>query len=144
RTVRDCLGVIQILSGAGLVGVARPRPGPCFFRATLAFFWLLAFTPATHDIAADGFYILATTEKQQAFFVGVRSMFYRVATIAGQGLLVVLAGTLETRTGNLRHAWSIAMGLLAGLFLLFGIWHRFVLPRAAADRPGEARRIPEF
>ena len=104
----------------------------------------LGCVSATHDIAADGFYILATTEKQQAFFVGVRSMFYRVATIFGQGLLVVLAGTLETRTGNPRLAWSFAMGALAVLFLLFGIWHRFVLPRAAADRPGEARRIPEF
>jgi PAT family beta-lactamase induction signal transducer AmpG len=124
--------------------VALVLPGPHFFRWTLAFFWLLAFNSATHDIAADGFYILATTEKQQAFFVGVRSMFYRVATIFGQGLLVVLAGVLETRTGNPRLAWSLALGALAALFLLFGLWHRFVLPRAAADRPGDARRIPEF
>jgi PAT family beta-lactamase induction signal transducer AmpG len=108
------------------------------------FFWLLAFNSATHDIAADGFYILATTEKQQAYFVGVRSMFYRVATIFAQGVLVVLAGVLEARTGNPRLAWSFTLGCLAGLFLLFGLWHRAVLPRAAVDRPGEARRIPEF
>jgi PAT family beta-lactamase induction signal transducer AmpG len=107
-------------------------------------FWLLAFNSATHDIAADGFYILGTSEKQQALFVGVRSLFYRIATIFGQGLLVVLAGTLETRTGNPRLAWTFAMGALAVLFLIFGLWHRFVLPHAAADRPGEARRIPEF
>jgi len=113
-------------------------------RGTLAFFWLLAFDSATHDIAADGFYLLATTEAQQSFFVGVRTMFYRIATIAGQGLLVMLAGTLQTRTGDPRFAWSVAMGALAVLFLGFGLWHRFVLPRPAADRAGEVRRIPEF
>ena len=143
-TRRTWIWAMQLLIGAGLAGVALVLPGPNFFRATLAFFWLLAFNSATHDIAADGFYMLGTTEKQQALFVGVRSLFYRVATIAGQGLLVVLAGSLGTRTGNLRLAWGIAMGSLAALFIVFGLWHRFVLPRAAADRPGEARRIPEF
>jgi MFS transporter, PAT family, beta-lactamase induction signal transducer AmpG len=143
-TRRNWIWAMQLLIGAGLAGVALVLPGPHFFRWTLAIFWLMAFNSATHDIAADGFYILAQTEKQQALFVGVRNMFYRIATIAGQGLLVLLAGTLEARTGNPRHAWSIAVGILAGLFLLFGLWHRFVLPRAAADRPGEARRIPEF
>src|SRR5207249_3359915 len=83
----------------------------------VAISWLLAVNSATHDIAADGFYILAQTEKQQALFVGVRSLSYRIATIAGQGLLVVLAGTLETRTGNMPLAWSITLGILAGLFL---------------------------
>src|SRR5439155_10657132 len=128
-TRRNWIWVMQLLIGAGLAGVALALPGPHFFRWTLVLFWLMAFNSATHDIAADGFYILATTEKQQAFFVGVRSMFYRIATIFGQGLLVVLAGTLETRTGNPRLAWSFAMGALAVLFLLFGIWHRLVLPR---------------
>jgi len=143
-TRRTWIWAMQLLIGAGLAGVALVLPGPHFFRATLAFFWLLAFNSATHDIAADGFYMLGTTEKQQALFVGVRSLFYRIATIAGQGLLVVLAGSLGARTGNLRLAWGIAMGSLAALFIVFGLWHRFVLPRAAADRPGEARRIPEF
>jgi len=143
-TRRTWIWAMQLLIGAGLAGVALVLPGPNFFRATLAFFWLLAFNSATHDIAADGFYMLGTTEKQQALFVGVRSLFYRVATIAGQGLLVVLAGSLGARSGNLRLAWGIAMGSLAALFIVFGLWHRFVLPRAAADRPGEARRIPEF
>ncbi|TMQ58239.1 MAG: AmpG family muropeptide MFS transporter [Candidatus Eisenbacteria bacterium] len=138
-TRRAWIWAMQLLIGAGLAGVALALPGPQFFRWTLVFFWLLAFNSATHDIAADGFYILAQTEKQQALFVGVRSLFYRIATIAGQGLLVVLAGTLETRTGNMRLAWSITLGILAGLFLLFGLWHRFVLPRSAADRPSGAR-----
>jgi PAT family beta-lactamase induction signal transducer AmpG len=143
-TRRRWIWVTQLLVGAALAGVALAIPVPHFFRWTLVFFWLLAFNSATHDIAADGFYMLGTTEKQQAFFVGVRSMFYRLAMIAGQGLLVMLAGTIQSRTGDLRLGWSLAMGGLAVLFLGFGLWHRFVLPRPEADRPGEARRIPQF
>ena len=143
-TRRLWIWVMQLLIGAALAGAALAVPGPHFFRWTLVFFWLLAFDSATHDIAADGFYMLATSEREQAFFVGIRSMFYRIATIAGQGLLVMLAGTIESRTGNLRLAWSAALGGLAVLFVAFGLWHRFVLPRPASDRPGEARRIPHF
>jgi PAT family beta-lactamase induction signal transducer AmpG len=143
-TRRRWIWVMQLLIGAGLAGVALTIPLPGYFRATLAFFWLLAFDSATHDIAADGFYLLGTTERQQSVFVGVRTMFYRIATIFGQGLLVALAGTIQTRTGNIRFAWTVAMGTLAVLFLLFGLWHRFMLPRPASDRPGDARRIPHF
>lgn len=143
-TRRRWIWVTQLLVGGGLAGVALTVPLPSFFQWTLAFLWLLAFNSATHDIAADGFYMLATTEKQQAFFVGVRSMFYRIAMIAGQGLLVMLAGAIEGRTGSTQLAWSVAMGALGVLFLGFGLWHRFILPRPASDRPGEARRIPEF
>ncbi|HVP37757.1 MAG TPA: MFS transporter [Candidatus Saccharimonadales bacterium] len=143
-TRRRWIWAMQLLIGGALAGVALVLPGPAFFRASLAFLWLLAFDSATHDIAADGFYLLAATEQQQAFFVGVRTMFYRIATIAGQGLLVMLAGTIQARTGSPRAAWTVAMGALAVLFLAFGLWHRRVLPRPAADRPGEARRIPRF
>lgn len=143
-TRRNWIWIMQLVIGAGFAGIALTLPGPDFFRWSLVFFWLLAFASATHDIAADGYYLLATTEKQQSFFVGVRTMFYRIATIAGQGLLVMLAGILLERTGNPRYGWSVAMGVLAGLFLLFGVWHRFILPRASSDAPGEARRIPDF
>jgi PAT family beta-lactamase induction signal transducer AmpG len=143
-TRRRWIWVMQLVIGAALAGVALAIPGPAMFRWTLVFFWLMAFNSATHDIAADGFYLLATSERQQAFFVGVRSTFYRLATIAGQGLLVVLAGTLETRTGDLRLAWTVAMAATAALMLLFGIWHRFVLPRPEVDRPGEAGQVGPF
>jgi PAT family beta-lactamase induction signal transducer AmpG len=143
-TRRRWIWAMQLLIGGGLAGVALTVPLPHFFQWTLAFFWLLAFNSATHDIAADGFYMLATTERQQALFVGVRTMFYRVATIAGQGLVVMLAGTIQSRTGDPRLAWSIAMGALAVLFLGFGLWHRGALPRPAPDRPGEAGRILHF
>jgi len=102
-------------------------------------FWLLAFSSATHDIAADGFYMLALPQHSQAAFVGVRSLFYRVAMIAGQGALVFLAGKLAEAGLDAATAWQWVMGLLALLFLaLFG-WHRQVLPRPDSDRPAGAR-----
>jgi PAT family beta-lactamase induction signal transducer AmpG len=98
-TKRNWIILMQLLIGAALGCVALSLPGPAFFKVTLGFFWLLAFSSATHDIAADGFYMLAMDKHQQAWFVGVRSTFYRLAMIAGQGLLIMLAGALETRTG---------------------------------------------
>lgn len=96
RTKRFWITTMQLIIGAGMACVAFTIPLPDFFQFTLAFFWLLAFSSATHDIAADGFYMLALSESQQSFFVGIRSTFYRIAMIAGQGLLVILAGFLET------------------------------------------------
>jgi PAT family beta-lactamase induction signal transducer AmpG len=143
-TRRRWIWVMQLLIGAGLGGVALTIPMPHMFQWTLAMFWLMAFNSATHDIAADGFYMLATTPKEQAFYVGVRNMFYRAATIFGQGLIVYLAGTIQTRTGSATHAWSQSMALLAVLFLGFGLWHAWALPRPSADRSGEVHRVPEF
>lgn len=99
RTKRFWIISMQILIGAGLACIALAIPVPKFFQFTLAFFWLLAFSSATHDIAADGFYMLGLTQHQQAWFVGVRSTFYRFAMLTGQGLLVILAGYLESHSG---------------------------------------------
>ncbi len=111
---------MQLLIGAALAGVALTIPTTHFFQWTLAFFWLLAFNSATHDIAADGFYMLATTEREQAFFSGIRNTFYRVAMIAAQGGLIILAGKIQERTGSFPFAWSIAFALVAGIFLCLG------------------------
>ncbi len=143
-TRRRWIWLMQLLVGGTLAGVAFSAPLPNAFRWTLAFFWLMAFQSATHDIAADGFYMLASSEREQALFVGVRTMFYRIAMIAGQGLIVVLAGTLETRLGDVHRAWALTMGALAVTLVLFGIWHLWVLPRPESDRPGDMRRVPEF
>jgi PAT family beta-lactamase induction signal transducer AmpG len=85
RTKRFWIVSLQFFIGAGLAAIALTVPGPDFFKWTLAAFWLMAFSSATHDIAADGFYMLALPPHQQAAFVGVRSLFYRLANIAGQG-----------------------------------------------------------
>ncbi|HNX89623.1 MAG TPA: MFS transporter, partial [Paludibacteraceae bacterium] len=99
RTKRWWIITMQLILGAGLAGVAFLIPAPFFFQATLAVMWLIAFSSATHDIAADGFYMLALNSSQQSFFVGIRSTFYRLAMITGQGILIILAGFLETSTG---------------------------------------------
>lgn len=99
KTKRTWIVIMQLIIGAGLAGVALTIPVPNFFQYTLAFFWLLAFSSATHDIAADGFYMLGLSKHDQAWFVGIRSTFYRFAMITGQGLLVILAGYLESSSG---------------------------------------------
>lgn len=99
KTKRWWIVAMQLLVGAGFAGIAFTIPIPAFFQATLAIFWLIGFSSATHDIAADGFYMLAQDTHTQSLYVGIRSTFYRVATIAGQGLLVILAGALESGTG---------------------------------------------
>ncbi len=135
KTKRWWVLVMQWLVGAGLAGVALMIPMNFFFQLTLAVFWLVAFSSATHDIAADGFYMLALDAREQSLYVGIRSAFYRVATIAGQGLLVVLAGLLERWTGQVTVAWSITFFILAGLFMAFALYHQRMLPRPHADRP---------
>ena len=99
KTKRWWIITMQLLIGAGLAGVAFLIPMPFFFQATLAVLWLIAFSSATHDIAADGFYMLALDSSEQSFFVGIRSTFYRLAMITGQGILIIIAGSLESFTG---------------------------------------------
>ncbi|TVQ93880.1 MAG: MFS transporter [Bacteroidetes bacterium] len=100
KTKRWWIVSMQLIVGAGLAGVALTLPLPTFFQYSLAFLWLLAFSSATHDIAADGFYMLALKEGQQSYFVGIRSTFYRLAMITGQGLLIIVAGFFEVFTGQ--------------------------------------------
>ena len=90
---------MQWIIAFALAGIAFTIPTPFFFQLTLAIFWLVGFTSATHDIAADGFYMLALSEHEQSLYVGIRSTFYRVATVAGQGLLVIVAGLIENQFG---------------------------------------------
>ena len=99
RTKRFWIITTQLIIGAGLGGLVLAIPVPGFFKVTLGFFWLLAFSSSTHDIAADGFYMLGLSQKKQAWFVGIRSTFYRLAMITGQGFLIIFAGYLESSTG---------------------------------------------
>ena len=127
RTKRWWIITMQLLIGAALGGVAFTIPGPWWLQGSLAFFWLMAFSSATHDIAADGFYMLGLDQHQQAYFVGIRSTFYRIATIFSSGLLVGLAGALMTR--NIRYSWSLVFYLMAGLFIALWLYHSWVLPK---------------
>ncbi|MSU66841.1 MAG: MFS transporter [Opitutus sp.] len=140
RTKRFWIVCLQLVLGGTFALVALAVPAPGFLRLTLAVFWLMAFSSATHDIAADGFYLHAMPAHQQAAFVGVRSAFYRLAMIAGQGGLVYLAGSLQAATGDVGRAWAVVFFLLAGLFVAAGLYHLAVLPRPATDHAARSGR----
>ena len=106
---------------------------PLFF-VTLALFWITAFASATHDIAADGFYMLGLDSGTQAEFVGIRSTFYRLSSIFGQGVLVALAGFLDNHTGDVHMAWKVTLLASAALFACITIYHTWSLPRPASDQ----------
>ncbi len=144
KTKRFWIIIMQFFIGVGLAGVALTLPTEKFFQYTLAFFWLLAFSSATHDIAADGFYMLGLKEHQQSYFVGIRSTFYRIAFLAGQGLLVILAGQIEESSGNIPFAWMITFLILAGLFVIFLVYHLFILPHPKSDSPREGVQLKHF
>ena len=133
KTKRYWIIIMQFLIGVGLAGVALTIPADNFFKYTLAFFWLIAFSSATHDIAIDGFYMLALDDHQQALFSGVRTTLYRIAFIFGQGLLVMIAGELELSTGDIPYSWNIIFVIVVGLFFLFLIFHSFILPHPQND-----------
>jgi PAT family beta-lactamase induction signal transducer AmpG len=158
RTKRFWIVALQFVIGAALASVAFVLPGPAYFKVTLGVFFLMAFSSATHDIAADGFYMLALDQEKQAAFVGVRSTFYRLAMIAGQGGLVFLAGwlagaatlpdwfpgwcnripawllgLLPATFSPVIAAWILVFGFLSALFLVAGLYHSFALPRPAND-----------
>ncbi|MBQ5925545.1 MAG: MFS transporter, partial [Paludibacteraceae bacterium] len=103
------------------------------FYVTLILFVVTAFASATHDIAADGFYMLALKQNEQAAFVGIRSTFYRLSSIFGQGVLVALAGLIESNTGNIPMSWRITMIVTAAIFAICSLYHTFMLPRPATD-----------
>ena len=133
RTKRWWIITMQILIAAALAGIAFTIPGPFWLQGSLAFFWLMAFSSATHDIAADGFYMLGLDQHQQAYFVGIRSTFYRIATIFSSGLLVGLAGALQVLTRSIQYSWSLVFYLVAGLFIALWLYHNWALPRPAED-----------
>ena len=134
KTKRRWIVTMQMLIGAGLAGIAFTIPTEYFFQLTLALFWLLAFSSATHDIAADGFYMLALKQSDQAAFVGIRSTFYRLASIFGQGVLVAIAGAIELRTENIPLSWTITMLVTAVLFSLVTFYHLFAVPKPTSDK----------
>lgn len=105
------------------------------FTLTLVLFIIAAFASATHDIAADGYYMLAHSPSSQAAFIGVRSTFYRIASVFGQGVLVAIAGIIETRTDDIPLSWQITLGVSAVVFFLITLYHIFVLPHSADDKP---------
>ena len=145
KTKRWWTVVMQILMTAAFAFTIFSIPTPTaemlatqttpisMFYVTLILFVITAFASATHDIAADGFYMLALKQNEQAAFVGIRSTFYRLSSIFGQGVLVALAGLIETNTGNIPMSWRMTMIVTAVIFAICSLYHTFMLPRPTTD-----------
>ena len=145
KTKRWWIMAMQILMSVAFALVAFTLPHPSaeviaagntdvsLFAVTLVLFWITAFASATHDIAADGFYMLALSPGDQSVFVGIRSTFYRLSSIFGQGVLVVIAGVLERKLGDVPQAWSVTLIVSAVIFAAVTLWHTFRLPRPSSD-----------
>lgn len=145
KTKRWWIMAMQVIMSAAFALVAFTLPHPSaeviaaggtdvsLFTVTLVLFWITAFASATHDIAADGFYMHALDPGDQSLFVGIRSTFYRLSSIFGQGVLVVIAGLLERKTGDIPQAWSVTLLASAVLFAAITLWHTFSLPKPSSD-----------
>ena len=138
RTKRWWTVTTQFIIGAAFAAIALTLPLDSYVVMSLAVFWLIGFASATHDIAADGYYMLALDSSDQSLYVGIRSAFYRLATIIGQGGVVMAAGWMETAFGNVPRAWAVTFLILSVLFLLIAFYHSRILPRPAEDRPSRA------
>lgn len=147
RTKRWWIIAMQLLMSAAFILLTLSIPHPdaaaiadkavpvSMFTFTLILFTITAFASATHDIAADGFYMLAANQEEQSFFVGIRSTFYRLSSIFGQGVLVYIAGMMEKSTGNIPQSWQVTMGITAVMFTALTIYHTYFIPHPVADAP---------
>ena len=151
RTKRWWIVTMQAVMSAAFIILSLTLPHPSagsisagttsmgLFSFTLLLFVFAAFASATHDIAADGFYMLAQSQSSQAAFVGVRSTFYRLANVFGNGVIVAVAGILETRTGNIPLSWQITVGGSGILLTALTLYHTWALPKPASDSPDSVR-----
>ncbi len=137
KTKRWWVLSMQLLLGAAFAGVAFTVNTAFWFQGTMFFFFLMAFSSATHDIAADGFYMLDLDSHDQSWFVGIRNTFYRIAVIFGQGVLVWFAGVLQNIFPDSKaFTWSLIFFGLSAIFVAIWLYHRFVMPRPV-DRKNE-------
>jgi PAT family beta-lactamase induction signal transducer AmpG len=135
KTKRWWIITMELLLGAAYGGVAFTIQGSMWLQCSLCFFWLIAFSSATHDVAADGFYMLGLDQHQQAWFVGIRSTFYRLAWIFGKGVLVMFAGVLQVLfRDRIAFTWGLIFYCLTGLFIALYLYHHYILPRPIEDR----------
>ncbi len=134
RSKRWWIVTMQVLMAVSVAVLAATLPAASPFTWTLILFVITGFASASHDISADGYYMIALDEKRQSAFVGIRNTFYRIAMVFGQGVLVVLAGLLEKRTGSVTAAWRWTLVLTAGLLAAIALYHSLLLPRPAEDR----------
>lgn len=144
KTKRWWITAMQLLLGAAFAGVAFTIQASWWLQGTICFFWMMAFSSATHDVAADGFYMMGLDQHDQAFFVGIRSTFYRLSMIVGKGVLIMLAGVLQVVFRyQIKFSWSLIFYGLTGLFIAFYLYHNYVLPRPKEDADHVKKRCAE-
>lgn len=132
--------ITQFIISLSLFGVAFTLTTNFWVIGTLIFFWIMAFSSATHDISADGFYILALNSHDQAFYVGIRNTFYRLGNMLVQGMFVILyawffAGAplwsgeklIPALDSYVSGSWCVVLCIMAVMFMLFSGWHKYIL-----------------
>ncbi|WP_109852062.1 MFS transporter [Aquimarina sp. AU58] len=140
-TKRNWFLGMQLGIAIAFLGVGLTIPTNNFFILSLSCFWIAAFASATNDIASDGFYLISLSQKKQSFFLGVRSTFYRLAMVTGQGLIVVLAGFLEEHYGNNQKAWSYTMIITAIFMIILTVINLFATPKVE-NETGASKEKP--
>ena len=145
RTKRWWVLAMQVLMTVCFAALALGLPSRTgapvgAFVISLIIFYITAMLSATHDIAADGYYMLALNEHQQSLFVGIRSTFYRIASVFGQGVIVVVAGLLETRYGDIPKAWTVTLLMSSAIFLAATVWHIIILPKENRPLPAQGEK----
>lgn len=134
KTKRWWILAMQLTIGAALALLAFTLPTNFWLQCSLALFMLIAFGSATHDISADGFYILGLENREQELYVGLRNTFYRIGMVLGQGGLVMLAGLLQESGASIPISWSVTFLAVAGLMLMLFAYHSRMLPKVETDR----------
>lgn len=140
KTKRWWILTMQFFIGAALGGLALSLQAPDFIKWSLIMLYLIAFNSATHDIAADGFYMLALNHREQAFYVGIRSTFYRFASIMGQGMFIMFAGMLESRYLPAK-AWTIVFTIASVVFILLFLYHLSYLPKVKEQKTPQVTSV---
>ena len=124
---------MQLLISLAFLIVGLTIPLSNFFVISLAVFWVAAFASASNDVASDGFYMLALEKEQQSFFLGIRSTFYRLSMLTGNGLIVVIAGYLEQEYGDKQKAWSYTMIVVGLIMTVITIYNYFTTPKIEVE-----------
>ena len=136
KTKRWWVITMQALLGAAFSGAAFTIGSGIWLQCLLFFLFLMGFASATHDIAADGYYMIELDSHEQSVFVGIRNTVYRLATIFGNGVLVLAAGLVQRLSGGrIALSWALVFFALAGIFLGLALYHKYNLPSSDKDRP---------
>jgi PAT family beta-lactamase induction signal transducer AmpG len=128
-TKRKWFLAMQFIISISFLIVGLSIPMNHFFVISLSIFWVAAFASASNDVASDGFYMLALAKAEQSFFLGIRSTFYRLSMLTGNGLIVFIAGFLEQEYGDKQKAWSYTMIIIGLIMSIITLYNYFSTPK---------------